>query len=101
MAKARNCRDIRLDSLLLTDVTRSDSVLLARTDITDVPHHATLVRVRDIPDDGGIRQVAVDDPDGHLNYFHGADPGADGPLWTIRLPGHAGDWVLLISPFAR
>jgi hypothetical protein len=59
------------------------------------------VRVREIADEGGLEQIAVDDPDDHLGSFDRADPGADGPFCAVKVPGHPGDWVLLMSPFCK
>ena len=93
--------EIQLGSLRLTDATRQGGVLLARTRIGSVPHHVTLVQVKDVADTDGITQVAVDDPDDHFANFDGADPGADGPFHTVEIPGHPGEWALLLSPFCR
>ncbi len=76
-------------------------MLQAQVTIADAPHYATLVRVKEIVGEGGLEQIAVDDPDDHLGSFDGADPGADGPFYTVSVPGHAGDWVLLMSPFCK
>lgn len=98
MATAVSFNDINLGELLLTRVMRTAEVLTAIAHIAGVPHHATLVRVEQADDGDGCRQVAVDDPDGHLDLFDRADPGADGPLCSLALPDRAGEWVLLISP---
>ena len=93
--------DIQLGPLRLTDVTHEHGVLQAQTEIALVPHHVTLVRVTDQAASGGLRQVATDDPDDHFANFDGADPGADGPFYTVKIPGHPGEWALLLSPFCR
>jgi hypothetical protein len=82
-------------------VTRDGGVLQARTQIASTPHHVTLVLVADVDGPGGLTQVAVDDPNDHLASLHGADPGADGPFYTVQVPGHLGKWALLLSPFCR
>jgi len=44
-------------------------------------------------------------PDFTIDQYHpdveGADPGADGPFYTVQVPGHPGEWVVLMSPFCR
>jgi hypothetical protein len=82
-------------------VTRDGGVLQAQTQIASTPHHVTLVQVEDVDSPGGLTQVAVDDPDDHLANFRGADPGADGPFYTVEVPEHPGEWALLLSPFCR
>ncbi len=77
---------------------RTGGVLTAVTRIAGVPHHATLMRVEEAEDGDGCVQAAAEDPDGHFDLFRGADPGADGPLCPLAMPGHSGEWVLLISP---
>jgi hypothetical protein len=60
-----------------------------------VPYIVAAVLVEDI--DG--RQVAVNDPLGYLETLNEADPDIDGSgRMTCQIPGHEGDWVLVITP---
>jgi hypothetical protein len=70
-----------------------EAALLATVYILGVLHHAWFVQVVD--EDGD--QVAVNDPYGRLAEFQQLD--ADrGRMQTIQIPGHPGDYVLVIYP---
>ena len=70
-----------------------EAALLGTAYILGVLHHAWFVQVVD--DDGD--QVAVDDPCGRLAEFHQLDADA-GRMQTVQVPGHPGDYVLVIYP---
>lgn len=97
MPESEDGQQIQLGELEFSHVTRSGDVITAITHIAGIPHNATLVRIEEQEGEDRI-QVAVDDPSGFFELFHGADPGADGPFLPINVPGLPGDWVLLISP---
>jgi nucleotide-binding universal stress UspA family protein len=70
-----------------------EAALLASVYLFGVLHHAWFVQVVD--EDGD--QVAVNDPSGRLAEFQQLD--ADrGRMQTIQIPGHPGDYVLVIYP---
>jgi hypothetical protein len=70
-----------------------EAALLGIVYIFGILHHAWFIRVEER--DG--EQVPVDDPHGRLDEFHQLD--ADrGPMQTVDVPGHPGEYVLVIYP---
>ena len=70
-----------------------EAALLGTVYILGVLHHAWFVQVVDEDDD----QVAVNDPYGRLAEFHELD--ADrGRMQTVQVPGHPGEYVVVIYP---
>lgn len=103
---AYSSTSIQLDTLLLVGVDETPTGLIqAMTIIGGVPHHVTLLRVAEgdppVPGDRFDQGPWDSNHDEVWEWFQGADPEADGPLRTLEVPGHEGEWCLLITPFCR
>ena len=74
-------------------VLEGQSVLKGSTTILGVNHHVVFVEVQD--NDG--EQVAVNDPDNYLDDILRLN---DGILETVRIPGMAGEFAVVVYPYA-
>jgi hypothetical protein len=81
------------------DLCPEEACLKAVTDILDVHHHVYFIEVQDVRGNDEVsEQVAVNDPYDRLGDVQRLN---DGRLMTVKIPGFAGDYVMVIFPFAE
>ncbi len=80
-----------------------DGYLKGVATILGASHHVELVRVRDEPDpdDPAATVQAADGGADLAERYTAMQAYYDGAYETCTVPGHPGDWVLFIIPFAR
>jgi len=77
--------------------TAADSCLLGTVQISRAVFHAQAIRV--VSDGNGIQEA--EDPALEGDYDYARRLCADGPLMTVKIDGHEGDYVVVIYPHAN
>lgn len=79
--------------------TREPGYLIGTVTIAGIDFHCEAVRVRDEQDNDALLQVAADEGmnQSRLDKLH--ELAGDDAFQTVQLDGHAGHYVLWITPF--